>query len=121
MKNKYPFHLLLSIIFVLFFAFGTNAQQSGNGNKAAAAESIINVIDPTNIPNSPSAPTITSNQNASGAQFFDNGYIRFALTGDAKKDEETYRREKEKLFLNNPDLYRKWVGQTNNTPKTSSK
>lgn len=116
-------YLLISTLFTLFFVFGLSAQQSGNGNKPAAAESIINVIDPTNIPNSPSASTTTSNHNASGAQFFDNGYIRFALTGDAKKDEETYRREKEKLFLNNPELYKKLVdenkGYNNSNPSTT--
>jgi len=105
-------YLLFSALFTLIFVFGASAQQSANSNKAAAAESIINVIDPTNIPNSPAAINTSAPNSVSGSQFFDNGYIRFALTGDTKKDEETYRREKEKLFQNNPELYKKWVGES---------
>lgn len=44
-------------------------------------------------------------------KYFDNGYIRYALTGNAERDAETYKIEKEKLFYKNPELYKKWVNE----------
>lgn len=44
-------------------------------------------------------------------KYFDNGYFRYELTGNAERDAETYKIEKEKLFYKNPELYKKWANE----------
>lgn len=44
-------------------------------------------------------------------KYFDNGYIRYELTGNAERDAETYKIEKEKLYYKNPELYKKWINE----------
>lgn len=63
---------------------------------------------------SPPPTQIAGNEAAKGGEkkYFDNGYIRYELTGNTEKDAEIYKMEKEKLFNENPELYKKWINES---------
>ncbi|MCW5909387.1 MAG: hypothetical protein KIS94_16095 [Chitinophagales bacterium] len=118
------FNAVLTAIFIAVFAVGASAQQSSN-DRSGNTVVIPNTIPPDNVPAASSSATqfnaAAYTTTINGKKFFDNGYIKFELTGDPAKDEEAYKREKEKLFANTPELYNEWLrGKPFATPKKTT-
>jgi hypothetical protein len=115
--------ILCVIILQTIVAFSVSAQQASSAGKTATNASIAHTIgDELNR-----TPAAVASQKAKTSvtpktekRYFDNGYIKFEMTGDEKKDAEMYSIAKEKLFLNNPELYRKWMERENLATMPSS-
>ena len=115
--------ILCVIILQTIVAFSVSAQQASSAGKTATNASIAHTIgDELNR-----TPAAVASQKAKTSvtpktekRYFDNGYIKFEMTGDEKKDAEMYSIAKEKLFLNNPELYRKWMARENLATMPSS-
>ena len=115
--------ILCVIILQTIVVFSVSAQQASSAGKTAINASIAHTIgDELNR-----TPAAVASQKAKTSvtpktekRYFDNGYIKFEMTGDEKKDAEMYSIAKEKLFLNNPELYRKWMERENLATMPSS-
>lgn len=110
--------LLFLVSAMVFFSSSVSAQEIKKEEVKAPVQNIRPVppIVSTSNPVNTDIPVVEKNKSG----FFDNGYIRYALTGDAAKDAELYRVEKEKLFADHPDLYKKWVGGTTAAPQENN-
>jgi len=113
--KKYNLPKLVTIIIAMqfVFVFHAFAQQANSTNGRSGITEVIPggmITEVIMAPGNKPVPNSNDSSNATHQKhYFDNGYIRYELTGDPVKDADTYKQEKEKLIRDNPKLYEKWV------------
>lgn len=101
--------MLFLVCAMLVGGTNLNAQEVKEELKPLAISDVRPVPPVVAVSQQSNAVTPAAEKNKLG--FYDNGYIRYALTGDADKDAELYRIKKEELWANHPDLYNKWMNE----------